>query len=62
MDKIANIKQEIERLRTYLVDYAMQSDDLHQEDVLHLSCRLDELIIRYYRLTMTKESGIAKVV
>jgi Spo0E like sporulation regulatory protein len=54
MDQIANIKGEIERLRSRLVDFGMQCGDLLQEEVVHLSQKLDELIISYYRLTMTK--------
>ncbi|MCZ8516280.1 aspartyl-phosphate phosphatase Spo0E family protein [Paenibacillus filicis] len=49
MDHIAKIKGEIERLRSHLVDFGMKCGDLHQEEVVHLSQKLDELIISYYR-------------
>jgi hypothetical protein len=55
MDQIAEIKGEIERLRSRLVDFGMKCGDLHQEEVVYLSQKLDELIISYYRLTMTKD-------
>jgi hypothetical protein len=48
MDEIVDIMQEIERLRSELVDFTIQSGDFMQEGVLQLSRRLDELIISYY--------------
>jgi len=59
MDEITDIMQEIERLRSKLVDFTMQAGDFKQEDVLHLSRKLDELIITYYRLLTNKESSEA---
>jgi hypothetical protein len=61
MDKITEIMQEIERIRSKLVDFAIQSGDFMQEGVLHLSHRLDELIIAYYRLISNKESSDFKI-
>jgi Ni,Fe-hydrogenase III large subunit len=54
MDEIVVIMQEIERLRSKLVDFTMTVNDFMQEGVLHLSRRLDELIITYYGLIMNK--------
>lgn len=55
MDEITAIMQEIERVRAKLVDFAVQSGDFIHEGVLHLSRRLDELIIKYYGLIANKE-------
>jgi 3',5'-cyclic AMP phosphodiesterase CpdA len=55
MDEIADIMQQIERLRSKLVDFTIQTGDFMQEGVLHLSRRLDELIVSYYRLITNKE-------
>ncbi|QGQ94199.1 aspartyl-phosphate phosphatase Spo0E family protein [Paenibacillus psychroresistens] len=58
MDEITNILQEIERLRSKLVEYTIKAGDFIQEGVLHLSRRLDELITAYYRLiTNNKKSS-----
>lgn len=61
MDEIADILQEIERLRLKLVDYTIQSGDFMQEGVLHLSRRLDELIFTYYKLISNKASSDFKI-
>jgi hypothetical protein len=61
MDEITDIMQEIERLRSKLFDFTIQSGDFMQEGVLHLSRRLDELIIKYYRLIANKESSDSKI-
>jgi 3',5'-cyclic AMP phosphodiesterase CpdA len=61
MDEIADIMQQIERLRSKLVDFTIQTGDFMQEGVLHLSRRLDELIIRYYALITNKESSDFKI-
>lgn len=61
MDEIIEIMQEIERLRSKLVAFAIQSADLIQEGVLHLSRRLDELINTYYRLISNLESADSKI-
>jgi hypothetical protein len=61
MEKITDIVQEIESLRSKLVDFTIQSGDFRQERVLHLSHRLDELIITYYRLILNKESSDFKI-
>jgi Ni,Fe-hydrogenase III large subunit len=60
MDEITEITQEIERLRSKLVDFTIKVGDFMQEGVLHLSCRLDELIVTYYRLITNKESTVLK--
>jgi hypothetical protein len=61
MDKIIDIMQEIERLRSILVDCTIQTGDFMQEGVLHLSRRLDELINTYYRLLSNNESSDCKI-
>jgi hypothetical protein len=61
MDEITEIMQEIERLRSELVDFTILSGDFMQEGVLHLSRRLDELIIKHYRLIAIKESRDFKI-
>jgi hypothetical protein len=61
MDEITEIMQEIERLRSKLVVFTIQSGDFIQEGVLYLSRRLDELINRYYRLISNKESSDFKI-
>jgi hypothetical protein len=61
MDEITVIMQEIERLRSKLVVFTIQSGDFMQEGVLHLSHRLDELINTYYSLISNKESSGIKI-
>ncbi|MCZ8516155.1 aspartyl-phosphate phosphatase Spo0E family protein [Paenibacillus filicis] len=61
MDEIEKINGEIETLRSRLVDFGMKCGDLHQEEVVYLNQKLDELIISSYRLTMTKDLD-AKIV
>jgi 3',5'-cyclic AMP phosphodiesterase CpdA len=57
MDEIADIMQQIERLRAKLVDFTIQTGDFLQEGVLLLSRRLDELIVSYYRLITNEKSS-----
>jgi Ni,Fe-hydrogenase III large subunit len=61
MDEIADIMQQIERLRSKLVDFTIQTGDFMHEGVLHHSRRLDELIIKYYGLMTHKESTDVKI-
>lgn len=61
MDEITDVMQKIERLRSKLVDFTIQSGDFYQEEVLHLSRRLDKLIIIYYRLIANKESSCFRI-
>jgi hypothetical protein len=61
MDEITEIVQEIERLRSKLVVFTIQSGDFRQEGVLILSQRLDELINEYYRFISNKEMSDYKI-
>jgi len=61
VDEVTDIMQEIEGLRSKLVDFTIRSGDFLQEEVLHLSRRLDELIIIYYRLITNKKSSYFKI-
>ena len=61
MDEVTDIMQEIEGLRSKLVDFTIRSGDFLQEEVLHLSRRLDELIIIYYKLITNKKSSYFKI-
>lgn len=61
MDEITDIMQEIERLRSKLVNYTIQSGDFMHEGVLNLSHRLDVLISKYYRVLANKESSDIKI-
>jgi hypothetical protein len=57
MDEITNILQEIERVRSKLVEYTIQAGDFIEEGVLHLSCKLDDLITAYYSLMLNNKSS-----
>jgi hypothetical protein len=61
MIEIINVMEEIEELRSYLVVYTIESGGFRQDGVLQLSCRLDELINRYYKLLANNKRIDSKI-
>jgi hypothetical protein len=61
VDECAELIDEIERLRSYLVDLTTELGDLLHAEVLQVSCRLDERITEYYRLVQSDKSSGVKI-
>lgn len=61
MEEVTKMMLEIEKLRSKLVNYTNHSGDFMNPGVLELSQTLDELINKYYRLIMKKESSGTKI-